>query len=146
MLLRVGGFTKKQTLFIKRNKLQDRIRQFVNIDEKRLVDLYNLSDVFVMPSYAEGFGLPVLEAMACGCPVVCSDIGVFRELYDDAAAFVNPNDPDNFSDEIRKILEKDSYKDSLIKKGLEKSRKFSWEKCAAETYKVYEEVYDEISK
>ncbi|UCG34870.1 MAG: glycosyltransferase family 4 protein [Candidatus Omnitrophota bacterium] len=143
MLLKVGEFAKRHKSYIKENKLESRIRQFVGLHNDRLLEIYNLADALVMPSFAEGFGWPVLEAMGCGCPVICSDIEVFRELHDGVAVFVNPNDVDDLGSKLDLVLNRPFFKDDLIKKGLGRIKSFSWETCAQQTYKIYEEVYNE---
>lgn len=142
-LIKVGGFTEKQGYLIGKNTLGGRIKQYGSVDENTLVELYNVADALVMPSFAEGFGIPVLEAMACGCPVVCSDIEVFHELYDKAAVFADPHSLDDSLSKLDAVLSDSNLVNKLIKKGLEKSKEFSWRKCAQETYKIYEEIYNE---
>lgn len=102
-----------------------------------LVKIYNLATVYCQPSFDEGFGLPVLEAMACGCPVVSSNQGSLLEVVGDAGILVEPN-VDNLSKAIKKLHSNDSNDYSvLVEKGLQRAKKFSWQKTAVETSKIY---------
>lgn len=114
------------------------------IPEKDLPALYNLADLFVLPSFYEGFGLPILEAQACGCPVITSNISSMPEVGGDAALFVDPDDIKELAEAMRKILTGDKLKAEMIKKGFENLKRFSWEKAARETLKVFEEAYKKV--
>lgn len=102
------------------------------------VELYNLAAVFIFPSLYEGFGMPPLEAMACGCPVICSNAASLPEVVDDAGLLFNPTDIIELSEKIRQILENESLRNELKQKGLAQAQKFSWDKCAKETIGVLE--------
>lgn len=105
-----------------------------------LKHFYNLADVFVYPSFYEGFGFPILEAFSCGRAVVTSNVSSCREIGDQAALLVEPNNVEELSEAILKILSDSKFKENLERKGLEKSKLFSWQETARETLKVYEEV------
>ena len=105
-----------------------------------LVKLYNAADLVVLPSLYESFGLPILEAMACGTPVITSNVYSMPEVAGDAAILVDPNDPDDIANAIYKVLTNDGLRNEMIKKGLDRVKEFTWEKCARETLKVYEDV------
>lgn len=111
------------------------------VDEDDLCLLYNASSLFVFPSFYEGFGFPPLEAMACGCPVVVSNTSSLPEVCGDAAYYVNPYSVDSIAEGIHKVLTDENLRKSLIQKGLERVKMFSWEKCARETLKVYEGIF-----
>ncbi len=102
-----------------------------------LVRLYAAAEAFVFPSLYEGFGLPPLEAMACGTPVVASDIPIFREILSDAALLVNPHTPESIAEGIQRILTDKALSDNLKQKGLERVKMFSWEKAARQTLDVF---------
>jgi glycosyltransferase involved in cell wall biosynthesis len=102
-----------------------------------LACLYQGAECFVYPSLYEGFGLPVLDAMASGCPVVTSNISSLPEVSGDAGILVNPGDVEEIAKGIVEALEK---KESLAKKGLIQASKFSWEKTARETLKIYQNL------
>lgn len=110
------------------------------ISDGDLPALYNAADLFVYPSLYEGFGLPPLEAMACGCPVITSNTSSLHEVVGDAGIMVDPYDVDRLADAMHKVLSNDGLREDMIKKGLERAEMFSWEKTARETLKVYEEV------
>ena len=103
-----------------------------------LVVIYNLATVFCLPSFSEGFGLPVLEAMACGCPVVAGKTSSLPEICGEAAVLVNPYDVNEIAKGISKAIEN---KEKLVKKGIRQAGEFSWEKTANFTLEVYEKVY-----
>lgn len=102
---------------------------------ENLEDLYKNATVFVFPTLMEGFGLPPLEAMKAGVPVVASDIPVLREVLGNAAVFF---DPTNTEDLKKKISFAQTYRKVLIKKGFDQVKKYSWERMARETLNVYE--------
>jgi glycosyltransferase involved in cell wall biosynthesis len=102
-----------------------------------LVTLYNAADVFVYPSLYEGFGLPLLEAMACNCPVVASDCSSIPEVCSDAAILVDPLDPGAFAEAISQVINNRTLRESLIEKGRLRINNFSWEKTARETIDLY---------
>ncbi len=102
-----------------------------------LVALYNGAATLALPSYYEGFGLPVLEAMACGVPVVISDRGSLPEIAGGAALVVDPDDADALATAIEQILHDPSLAEQLRQKGLARAAEFTWERCARETLAVY---------
>ncbi len=104
-----------------------------------LVELLKLAECFVFPSLSEGFGLPGLEAMAVGCPVVCSSIPVLKEVYGDAAAYFDPKNPKDVARSIESVVESNDVKQNLREKGFKQVKKYSWEKLAKETLKGYEQ-------
>lgn len=102
-------------------------------DTQDLPALMSGAEILVLPSLYEGFGLPVLEAMACGTPVIAADNSSLREVAGDAGIFFDPYLSENLADSLIKILENDKLRDVLREKGLERVKNFSWEKCAKET-------------
>ena len=111
---------------------------FVAADELPLI--YAGARVFVFPSLYEGFGLPVLEAMASGVPVVCSNASTLPEVTGDAAAMCEPQNIDELSELISRALQDENWRNQAISKGLLQSASFSWQRCAEETAQVYKEV------
>jgi len=105
---------------------------------------YSGAQVYVLPSLYEGFGLPVLEAMACGCPVITSNISSLPEVVGDAAIKVPPQDIDGLAQAISQVLENGQLRQELIAKGLTRAAHFSWERTAKETLAVYEQVSKEV--
>ncbi|OGK30459.1 hypothetical protein A3F29_00450 [Candidatus Roizmanbacteria bacterium RIFCSPHIGHO2_12_FULL_33_9] len=110
------------------------------IENKDLVDLYNLATAFVMPSFHEGFGLPILEAMSCGCPVITSRGGSIPEVAGEAAFYVDPYDINDIKKGIKEVLSDEKFRKKMSEKGLMQSKKFSWKRATEETVKVYEKV------
>jgi len=96
---------------------------------------------FVFPSLEEGFGLPALEAMACGTPVVTSNLSSLPEVVGDAALLVNPFDVQEIANGIKRLLTDEQLKEALITKGFQRVKKFSWENTAKETLKIYQQTY-----
>jgi len=107
---------------------------FVQEDDKPY--LYNLAQIFVYPSFFEGFGFPPLEAMACGSPTIVSNNSSLPEVAGDGAIMINPNNIDQLSWTMEMALTDSSLRKHLTKKGLEQAKKFSWDKCARETMEV----------
>ena len=107
------------------------------VSEKDLVVLYNLAQCSVYLSDYEGFGLPLLESMASGTPVITSRKTSLVEAGGEAAIFVDSNNPSDIYGKIKKVLVDDDFKEERIRKGLENARKFSWKKCAGETLEVF---------
>ena len=110
------------------------------VPDDDLVSLYNLATVFVFPSLMEGFGLPVLEAMACGCPVICGKVSSLPEVAGEAAYYVDVAHVDALAQGIEEVFNNSKLQEELQGKGLEQVQKFSWQKTAEGTVEVYREV------
>lgn len=106
------------------------------VGQKDISTIMHFADLFILPSLYEGFGIPVLEAMAAGIPVACSDIPPLKEIAQDAAVYFNPVDKDNMANTIYKILNNYSLKQKIINNGNILAQKYSYEKCAQETWKI----------
>lgn len=133
------GF-EKVTEAIVENDLHDEVILPGWVDEEDLPLLINGADLFIFPSFYEGFGIPVLEAMACGTPVVASDIESIRETANEAVYFVDPWKPENIAAGIARVLSDESLREELKIRGLAQVEKFSWEKCAKETLAVIQQM------
>ncbi len=107
------------------------------LPEKDLRSIYRLATVFVFPSLYEGFGLPLLEAMASGVPVAASFTSAIPEVCGDAAAYFRPEDPQSIADKILLLLESRQAREELIAKGRKRASVFSWEKAASQTLEFY---------
>lgn len=105
-----------------------------------LVALYNIATVFVFPSIYEGFGLPIVEAMQSGCPVVLSKEGCLPEIGGEVVHYVNPHNTNSIAKGIKEVFFYDQLQSDLSEKGLQQAQKFSWKKTAEETFRVYESV------
>ncbi|HEY4715602.1 MAG TPA: glycosyltransferase family 1 protein [bacterium] len=131
----------------KNKEVQGSLRRFKNniillgyLPEKELGKLYNLAALFVYPSFYEGFGLPPLEAMACGCPVVVSNTSSMPEVCSNAAYYVDPYDSENIAAGLKKVLMNEELKRSLRQSGLERAAMFSWRKSAEEHLLLFQEL------
>lgn len=107
------------------------------LDDQGLVQIYQNAFIYVFPSYYEGFGLPALEALSQGVPVVASRTGSLPEILDQAALYFNPHDIKDMAQIIGKVINDKNLREDLIKKGFKQVKKFNWQKCAEETLKVY---------
>ena len=115
------------------------------LPEEDLPAYYSGAECFVFPSFYEGFGLPLLEAMACGCPVVVSNRASLPEIAGGAAPAVDPSDAEGLAGAIREVLTDQGYRRELIKKGLARAAEFSWRQTAEATRRVYQEVEGRLS-
>jgi glycosyltransferase involved in cell wall biosynthesis len=120
--------------------LQQSVHFLGPVSEAELLALYNVADVFVFPSLYEGFGLPVLEAMACGTPVITSNVSSLPEVAGDAAVLLNPHHTKAMAEEIGRILESPALAEAVGKRGLERAKQFTWENTAVRTFSIYEQV------
>ncbi|HBY02542.1 MAG TPA: glycosyltransferase family 1 protein [Rikenellaceae bacterium] len=123
---------------VRKQRIENRVIFTGYITEEELVWLYNDATVFVYPSLYEGFGLPILEAMACGTPVITSNTSSMPEVAGDSALLVNPYNEEEITDAIIRIVKNINFAKLMSEKGLQRSRMFSWAKTAEETLKVYE--------
>lgn len=112
------------------------VRHLTGVGDDLLVNLYAGAAGFVYPSLYEGFGLPILEAMAVGTPVITSDATSLPEVAGDAAIYVDPLDTESIADGMRRVLDDRALRDSLAQRGLERARLFSWDRTARETHEV----------
>lgn len=112
------------------------------IPDEEMPALYNSATCFVFPSLYEGFGIPVPESQACGCPVIVSNTGALPEVSGGAGLLINPNDYKDIANAIHRIFTDKGLRKELINKGLENAGRFSWERCARETLALFNKVYE----
>lgn len=122
--------------------LTDRVSFPGFTEEEDLPAIYSGAICFVFPSLYEGFGFPVLEAMACGCPVVSSNAGSLPEIVGDSGILVSPKDIEGFAEAISSVILDKSKKGEMVEMGLERAKRFSWEECAKKTLQVFENVHN----
>jgi glycosyltransferase involved in cell wall biosynthesis len=145
-LILVGNFSRNFTLSRRTEQALELaeasgdITMMQGVDNRELLRLYNTSRCLVFPSFYEGFGLPPLEAMACGTPVIVSNISAMPEVCGETALYCDPHDVAHIAGKMRQIIEDDSLYARLKMEGLERVKKFSWENAAQEHRKVFEEV------
>ena len=120
--------------------LGEKVISFENPDERLLARLYHWSVCLLYPSIYEGFGIPPLEAMACGTCVIAADRSSIPEVVGDAGLLFDPDEPDGLVKEARRLLEGPSLRDELIRKGKERVQSYSWHCSAAATFEVYKSV------
>jgi len=155
MLLKVAKKLENENVLIKiagkgpqlnkltriKNQLNLKNVEFVGfIPENELNEFYNSLDLFIFPSLYEGFGLPVLEAMACGVPIIASNTSSLPEIVGGAGILVDPNGTDEIAEAVERVMKDSSLREKMAKRGLERAKTFSWEKTAKETLKVYERI------
>lgn len=143
ILVRVGEKTEATQRLIDSLGLGNNVLYFKNVADLRL--FYNAADLLVFPSYFEGFGFPLLQAMSSGCPVIASNNTSIPEVVGHAGILLSPFDDDGFAYWMYEICTNQELKARLIEEGLKRSQMFNWEKCACETLKVYEEIEDSNS-
>ena len=119
---------------MKRAKLESRVIAPGFVDQKTLALLYSRASVFFYPSLYEGFGLPVIEAMACGAPVISTNRSSIPEVAGDSAILLDPDDPQSFADALIRLCESDNKRRELKDAGIGRAALFSWDRCATETY------------
>jgi glycosyltransferase involved in cell wall biosynthesis len=120
--------------------LSDRVLFKGFVPDEEIPSFYNRAALFAFPSIYEGFGIPALEAMACGCPVIASKTGCSPEVVGDAAVLVDPQDPGMIAAAIRDAIEDSGLRRQLIDAGLKRAKKFSWRKCARQTLSVFDSL------
>lgn len=133
---------KRVNKLIKDMNLEQNIMRIGNLSVEDLVAFYNLATVYVQPSLYEGFGLPIIEAFACGTPVISSNKGSLKEVGRDAAVYFDPTNLDQFVSILREVLQDKSQQNKLSKLGFEQAKKYSWEKVAKETADVYQYIVE----
>lgn len=137
-LLCVGGgqFSKEEISLIARAGLTAKVVQ-LEADDSTLASLYSSAAVFVYPSLHEGFGMPILEAMQCGCPVACSNTSSMPEIAGEAAMFFDPKDPDEIGSVLESVVHSSELTEKMRRLGYEQVKKYSWEQCSHKTAQIY---------
>lgn len=145
-LLMIGNFfgnfnlDEESRLLVDKAKQNPNIELLSSIDNNELAKIYNESKLFLFPSFYEGFGLPVLEAMTCGTPLICSDSSSLPEVGGDAVVYCDPYSIEDIKEKIEMVLGDEVLQKQMIEKGLERANMFSWEKSADEHMKVFKET------
>ena len=135
------GFLTGDPDVVKRaRQLAGRVHFTGYVDDALLRRFFAHADALVSPSFYEGFGLPPLEAMACGCPVVVSKVAALPEVCGDAAEYCDPGAPESIAAAIRRVIESAELREEMREKGRERARRFTWARCAAETQQVIDQT------
>ena len=121
-------------------ELQDRLIRPGFVPHMKLRAFYSAADAFVFPTFYEGFGLPLLEAITCGCPVATSPTSSVPEVVGEHAVFADPEDIEAIAQAVRDVLEDTTRRDTLIAGGKEYAKRFSWHSCAETTLAAYRSV------
>ncbi len=123
-------------------KLEKKVRFLGRVSDLELALLYNLADVFAFPSFFEGFGVPPLEAMACGAPVITSNTSSLPEVVGEAALTVDPHNIDELAQAITRLLGDEKLREELRQKGFERAQIYTWPKAAQKMLDVYQSLYN----
>ena len=122
--------------------LADRVLFLGAVAEEDLPGLYSGAEVFLFPSLHEGFGLPVLEAMACGTPVICSDASSLPEVVGDAGMLIDPGDSAGWTAAVERLSDDPALREQMRQQGMVRARAFTWRRAAAETRKLYDQALE----
>ncbi|MCU0607443.1 MAG: glycosyltransferase family 4 protein [Candidatus Edwardsbacteria bacterium] len=142
LLVRIGKATPEHRALARRLGIQQRVLFLENIAADALPSYYGAADLFVFPSRHEGFGLPPLEAMASGCPVIAADNSSIPEVVGDAGVLVASDDPQRWAEEIDRVLDDPALAKDLARRGVERAASFTWEK----TFKLTEKIYCRVAR
>lgn len=132
-----GSFTSAEKASFSDNHLSDKQITHVAGNDLDLAKYYQQALAFIYPSLFEGFGIPLLEAMALNCPVICSNISSLPEVAGDAAEYFNPENPEEIAKAIERVVDSSLYRSELINRGKVRCAQFSWKKCADQTLNIY---------
>ena len=133
-----GKFNSDEIKFFNSNKIKKQLFQ-INVSDNGLSSLYSKAQAFIFPSIYEGFGLPILESFAYGCPLICSNTSSFPEIASNAAIYFDPFDSKSIELSVLKVLDDQKTKDYLINLGYERLKFFSWVKTAKLTHNLYKD-------
>jgi glycosyltransferase involved in cell wall biosynthesis len=135
-----GWLTGKLKSTLDELALGDRVRLTGFVSDEELGGWYSAADLFAFPSYYEGFGLPTIEAMLCGAPVLASNTSSFPEVVGDAGILIPPTDIDTWAEAMCDLVRDEGRRNDLREKGLVRAESFSWRRTAQETYDIYTSV------
>jgi glycosyltransferase involved in cell wall biosynthesis len=133
-------FSHRLRKMVEKLSLHDQVEFRHLVDDERLAGLYKNAQAFVTPSLIEGFGLPGLEAMVAGTPVIAANASCLPEIYGDAALYFDPSNANDLAEKIKLLLNNPKLRIELIKKAKNRAKLFSWEKMALDTWQIYQSV------
>lgn len=132
---------RQELIFLaKQLGIEDDILFLDQVSESDLVDFYNIADVFIFPSLYEGFGMPPLEAMACGCPVITSNVTSLPEVVGNAALTIEPTNIEDMANAMYRVLTEENLKEELVQNGYNRAKEFTWENSAQKLLQLYSEI------
>jgi len=140
-----GKFTNKEIEFLENLEIRNQVIQ-LNFEENQLGIFYKKAKCFVFPSSYEGFGIPVLESMACGCPIILTNFSSFPEVAGNAGIYFELNDEKDLKNKIEVLLENESMRKEYSLRGLEHIKKFNWHDAANQCLKVYQDTINIIDE
>jgi glycosyltransferase involved in cell wall biosynthesis len=149
MLVLAGGkgwLYEETRSMVAKLKLEDKVRFLGYVSELELTALYSMADVFVFPSFFEGFGIPPLEAMACGAPVITSNTSSLPEVVGDAAILIDPHDTNALANAITRLLEDEQLQEDLRQKGYQQVQRYTWSIAANKMLSVYHKLFNGIAR
>jgi glycosyltransferase involved in cell wall biosynthesis len=136
----IAGGTNPRVFGSQAGSLPASVRHVGYVSDGELRALYEHAACFVYPSFYEGFGLPPLEAMACGCPAIVSEAASMPEVCGEAVLYCDPHDPIDIAEKLRRLMDDARLQSRLRQRGLQRAELFSWRRCARETLAVIKEV------
>ncbi|OKH40351.1 glycosyl transferase group 1 [Calothrix sp. HK-06] len=139
-----ADFTNEQKKFITENGLEKYITYLGKLDKTTLIKIYSAADILLAPSLYEGFGLTILEAMACGTPVITSNVSAMPEVVGNAGFFVEPSNAEAIADGVDKLYHNPIHYQELVEKGLKRVKSFTWEKAAEDIAQIYENLVNKV--
>lgn len=148
-LVLIGNFfnifslSNKMKKTLARAKKNSKITFKQGLDDESLIYEYNISSIFILPSFYEGFGLPLLEAMACGTPIITSRISSMPEVCGDAALYVNPYDIEEISNKLKMLIDDKDLQEELVQKGLEKIKGYTWGNAANAHVAIFQKLHED---
>ena len=136
-----SDFTNEQKALIQKLDIDDRIRYLGKPDQKTLIEIYNAADILMFTSLFEGFGMPILEAMACGTPVITSNVSAMPEVVENDGMLVDPRSPAEIAKAVFTLYLNPELRHALINQGLLRIKSFTWENTAEIIARVYEKIH-----
>ncbi|MEM3399441.1 MAG: glycosyltransferase family 1 protein [Candidatus Micrarchaeia archaeon] len=147
LFVKVGwDFTAEQKKFIDKKGIRKKISYIGKLKDAQMPEIYNACDLLVFPSFNEGFGLPIIEAMACGLPVLTSNSGGCEETAGDAGILVEPSDAGAIADAIMQVMQSKDFACEISKKGLKRAAEFSWKRTAEEYMHIYTHIIKSLKR
>ena len=140
-----GWLYEETQQLVSKLHLEDKVHFLGRVTEQELLTLYSLAAVFAFPSFFEGFGIPPLEAMACGTPVITSNTSSLPEVAGDAALLIDPYDPHTIAEAINRILQDQPLREQLQQRGYQQVQRYTWAKAAEKLLSIYQQLHDGVT-